>query len=271
MKKNFVAKVGVLIVCACMLCFCITGCSTEQSCEHNYEIVSTTATCTSSGTTTYQCSLCGDTKTEQAAALGHSFIKNKCSACGYTQEDFSQFTKQQRDSFANTLEKLPTDGVNQEIVDSYAQLIGMQLSYLEDCEEKVSDCEQALEDAKNSRGNYVLDAASGQFIWVQDKKAIAQAEDNLSAAQRSLQNAQADMEFYAAAFELNCYSYVMNQIIDLLNGSADISNEDIESIINITNIRYYLAYSHYEVPDPQPWEVTLREDILEVTGISIAM
>ena len=46
----------------------------EQPCEHDYEAVVTAPTCTEGGFTTYTCSKCGESYTEdEVAALGHSF------------------------------------------------------------------------------------------------------------------------------------------------------------------------------------------------------
>lgn len=52
---------------------------------HDFQLVSDTATCTAAGTKTYQCS-CGETKTEESAALGHSGVTQPdgsvvCSRC----------------------------------------------------------------------------------------------------------------------------------------------------------------------------------------------
>ena len=52
---------------------------------HDFQLVSDTATCTAAGTKTYRCS-CGETKTEESAALGHSGVEQPdgsvvCSRC----------------------------------------------------------------------------------------------------------------------------------------------------------------------------------------------
>lgn len=58
---------------------------TPEPHTHDFQLVSDTATCTAAGTKTYQCS-CGETKTEESAALGHSGVTQPdgsvvCSRC----------------------------------------------------------------------------------------------------------------------------------------------------------------------------------------------
>lgn len=58
---------------------------TPEPHTHDFQLVSDTTTCTAAGTKTYQCS-CGETKTEESAALGHSGVTQPdgsvvCSRC----------------------------------------------------------------------------------------------------------------------------------------------------------------------------------------------
>ena len=58
---------------------------TPEPHTHDFQLVSDTATCTAGGTKTYRCS-CGETKTEESAALGHSSVTQSdgsvvCSRC----------------------------------------------------------------------------------------------------------------------------------------------------------------------------------------------
>lgn len=62
-----------------------TAVPTPEPHTHDFQLVSDTATCTAAGTKTYQCS-CGETKTEESAALGHSGVEQPdgsivCSRC----------------------------------------------------------------------------------------------------------------------------------------------------------------------------------------------
>ena len=55
----------------------------DGTCTHSYKSTVTAPTCTSGGFTTYTCSLCGHSyKDSETAALGHSYVGNKCSVCG---------------------------------------------------------------------------------------------------------------------------------------------------------------------------------------------
>ena len=58
---------------------------TPEPHTHDFQLISDTATCTAGGTKTYRCS-CGETKTEESAALGHSGVTQSdgslvCSRC----------------------------------------------------------------------------------------------------------------------------------------------------------------------------------------------
>ena len=58
---------------------------TPEPHTHDFQLISDTATCTAGGTKTYKCS-CGETKTEESAALGHSGVAQPdgsvvCSRC----------------------------------------------------------------------------------------------------------------------------------------------------------------------------------------------
>ena len=62
-----------------------TAVPTPEPHTHDFQLISDTATCTAGGTKTYQCS-CGETKTEESAALGHSGVEQPdgsivCSRC----------------------------------------------------------------------------------------------------------------------------------------------------------------------------------------------
>ena len=58
---------------------------TPESHTHDFQLISDTTTCTAAGTKTYRCS-CGETKTEESAALGHNGVEQSdgsvvCSRC----------------------------------------------------------------------------------------------------------------------------------------------------------------------------------------------
>ena len=53
-------------------------------CSHNYTVKTTAPTCTEPGSTTYTCTLCGDSYTENLSALGHDWQGTRCTRCGLT-------------------------------------------------------------------------------------------------------------------------------------------------------------------------------------------
>jgi hypothetical protein len=53
-------------------------------CSHNYKAKATAPTCTEPGSTTYTCTLCGDSYTETLPALGHDWQGTRCARCGLT-------------------------------------------------------------------------------------------------------------------------------------------------------------------------------------------
>ena len=78
------------------------------SCSHSYDsgTVTTEATCLNTGVKTYTCSICGSTKTETIAALGHSYtttvVDPTCTANGYTLHECGTCGYSYRDNVVNT-------------------------------------------------------------------------------------------------------------------------------------------------------------------------
>ena len=63
-----------------------SGTDTPTSCTHSYYEVVTLPTCTAKGYTTYTCSLCSDTYTDdETPAKGHRYQDGTCTACGAVQ------------------------------------------------------------------------------------------------------------------------------------------------------------------------------------------
>ncbi len=59
------------------------GGSSDTSCTHNYTSVVTVPTCRKDGYTTYTCSLCGDSYTDnKVSATGHNYVDGNCTVCG---------------------------------------------------------------------------------------------------------------------------------------------------------------------------------------------
>ncbi|MBQ8001236.1 MAG: hypothetical protein IJ298_08605 [Ruminococcus sp.] len=65
-------------------------CVGTKACYHNYTSTIVSPTCTSNGTTTYTCAICGDTYTESISATGHTEVIDKvvapsCTKTGLTE------------------------------------------------------------------------------------------------------------------------------------------------------------------------------------------
>lgn len=66
------------------------GSSEPATCSHtwNYGVITTAATCTTTGTKTYTCTICGTTKEETIAALGHNYENGVCTRCNGVDPDY---------------------------------------------------------------------------------------------------------------------------------------------------------------------------------------
>lgn len=137
------------------------------------------------------------------------------------------------DSFDEQLRKIEDlkDDALDKFIDGYKELRDLQKESL-DLEEKkqaVLEAEQALEDAKNARGKYVLNAETGQFEWREDQKSIKDAEDNLNRAIESLQESVDT----AIISELESGNATNESILSILTGIAStIDNEGLHEYLN---------------------------------------
>ena len=84
--------------------------------------------------------------------------------------------------------------------------------------------QQALEDAKNSRGVYRFNAQTGQFEWVQNEKAIQEAEEEVTSTELKLQDAIDKFNEYIE-------DQVWEDVLDELD-SGNATNESIKKIID---------------------------------------
>ncbi len=89
MKKRKILLVIALVLASALLLVCC-GEKEPEKCEHTYEeAITTEASCTVAGLKTFTCSQCGDSYTEEIAALGHNYVKGvavppTCEEDGYT-------------------------------------------------------------------------------------------------------------------------------------------------------------------------------------------
>lgn len=73
------AMAALLAVCTLLS---LTGCDNDAEHTHKYaENVTKEATCVEAGTKTFTCT-CGDSYTEELAALGHNYQNGTCTVCG---------------------------------------------------------------------------------------------------------------------------------------------------------------------------------------------
>ena len=123
------------------------------------------------------------------------------------------------------------DDALDKFIDGYKELRDLQKESLalEEKKQAVLEAEQALEDAKNARGVYRLNAEMGQFEWVQDEKAVKEAEDNLNSAIESLQESVDT----AIISELESGNATNESILAILTGIAStIENEALHEYLN---------------------------------------
>ena len=65
----------------------------DTTCQHNYKTVVTAPTCTKEGYTTYTCTLCSNTYTDnKVSAVGHSYSGGVCITCGASKPSESKLT-----------------------------------------------------------------------------------------------------------------------------------------------------------------------------------
>ena len=90
---------------------------TPPACQHNYTAVTTTATCTAGGYTTYTCTLCKDSYTDNKTnAKGHTYSNDVCIRCGAAKTSSSEavidFTdKANRTEFSTTKQVWVQNGI----------------------------------------------------------------------------------------------------------------------------------------------------------------
>ena len=97
----------------------------DDVCEHNYTETKVDATCTTEGSITKVCTLCGDTQTETIPVVKHNYVDGKCSVCEAIDPDY--VAPDQPDTPAVT-EK--TESTN--IIATEGTLVGTEISWTTD-------------------------------------------------------------------------------------------------------------------------------------------
>ena len=169
---------------------------------------------------------------QERAQASQDLINGTITYAEYLEKVFG-IVQDTNDSFDEQLRKIEDlkDDALDKFIDGYKELRDLQKESL-DLEEKkqaVLEAEQALEDAKNARGKYVLNAETGQFEWVQDEKAVKDAEDDLNSAIESLQESVDT----AIISELESGNATNESILAILTGIAStIDNEGLHEYLN---------------------------------------
>lgn len=169
---------------------------------------------------------------QERAQASQDLINGTITYAEYLEKVFGivQDTNDAFDEQLRKIEDLKDDALDK-FIDGYKELRDLQKESL-DLEEKkqaVLEAEQALEDAKNARGVYRLNAATGQFEWVQDEKAVKDAEEDLNSAIESLQESVDT----AIISELESGNATNESILAILTGIAStIDNEGLHEYLN---------------------------------------
>ena len=169
---------------------------------------------------------------QERAQASQDLINGTITYAEYLEKVFG-IVQDTNDTFEEQIHKIQDlkDDALDKFIDGYKELRDLQKESL-DLEEKkqaVLEAEQALEDAKNARGVYRLNAATGQFEWVQDEKAVKDAEDDLNSAIESLQESVDT----AIISELESGNATNESILAILTGIAStIDNEGLHEYLN---------------------------------------
>lgn len=121
-----------------------------------------------------------------------------------------------------------------------------------EAQQELLEKQKALEDARNSRGLYRLNAETGRFEWVQDEKAIQDAEEEVSDAQKEVDEIIAEIG-----------SDARDEIIDELE-SGNATNESIKEILD----KWY-AVAVLQSGADTSWYEELVGVIKDNTGVDI--
>ena len=252
MKKIVKLIASALSFClALSLCIGLVGC-TKPCDTHEWNLVSTTATCTEGGTENYVCAHCGETKTETVVAYGHNYNKNVCERCKTTSTNLSQFPASYREEIAEQLLLIAP------------RLLKLCKDDIADCESRVEKAQKALENAKNEATvrRYVEGVG---WVWQADEKKVAAAEEDLESAQKSLQQAQDDLGVCKVSYEFNCEAYAWNVAI-LGIKATDASNYAVN--YNLAELAA-LEMTALEITMLPSWYSDIIQSIQLLTGLDI--
>ena len=120
-------KKAVSLILALVLCLSLCACG---ECEHTYEeAVTKDASCTENGTKTFTCSKCGESYTEELAAIGHNYKDANCTTpktcenCGATEGDPEH--KYENEVCVSCGKRQPTEGLAFKLLDDGTYSVSM--------------------------------------------------------------------------------------------------------------------------------------------------
>lgn len=105
---------------------------------------------------------------------------------------------------------------------------------LEELRLKILEAEKNLLDAENERTVRYFNQATGQWEWMADQKAVADARKKLEDAQKAYDDKIADLEYEAQIQALQDQKDALNDAYSSLSDNWDNIKEQIEDIVNGT-------------------------------------
>ena len=229
-----------------------------------FQKLHTTATCMEDGVAYYKCGKCYEKFFVLERALGHSLNKNICERCGNALKDLSEFPETYRMEISDKLEHIAPYTIDSETFVTATRLFKLCKDDITDCESRVEKAQRALENAKNEATvrRYVEGVG---WVWQADEKKVAAAEEDLESAQKSLRQAQDDLDVCKVSYEFNCEGYAWNIAI-LGIKATDANNYAIN--YNLASLAA-LEMSTLDITDMPSWYKDIISNIQTLTGLDI--
>ena len=170
-----------------------------------------------------------------------------------TGDDLEDQISRIEDLTEGTLDKLVSKLKEARDAEKESEEIEERKRDLLEAQQELLEKQKALEDARNSRGLYRLNAETGQFEWVQDEKAIKDAEEEVSDAQQEVDEILAEIGDDAR-----------DAVIDELE-SGNATNESIKEILD----KWY-AVAVLQSGADTSWYQDLINFIKEEAGVDLS-
>lgn len=256
-RKLFAVVLAVAVFSAGLT---LTACNDtyNNACEsgHNFVLTSTTATCTESGTETYTCANCKETKTEAAAAYGHNYNKNVCERCADTLTDLSQFSESYRNEIAD---KLLLSAPHTAEMDAWVTSTRL----LQEAVANVSENESKVAQAQTEYDNAIKQANESHSTADVSKATAAQTA--LLKAQSELKQAEAELKDSKTSYKYSCEGYAWNLAIVGIKAS-DATTYTVNHSLEFLMSTEMTALDTATAPT---WYENIVSNIETLTGINI--